>query len=266
MAEEKKIERKHKRWHQKWWGVLFLIIIAILVLYTADFIYQFFAIVEAQNQANSQNFGISQLNQPTVDIRSIVENADDPFWGPKDAKIVIVEFSDFQCPYCEEAYTIMKKIRQEYQNSVKFIYRDFPNLLNHPSALDAALAGRCAAEQNKFWEMHDLMFENQSNLSTDNLKLMAQGAGLDSAQFDQCLDSQKYVTNIQSDLQDGLNFDLNGTPTFFINGAKVVGVIPYDSLKLAIDKLAQSNNQGNIQENINVNSDTQDVTKCSTCK
>jgi len=262
MAEEKKIEHKYKKWHQKWWGILFLIIIAILVIYTADFIYQIFAYVEDQNLASSQNFDISQQTQPTVDIRSIIENANDPYWGPKDAKIVIVEFSDFQCPFSEEAYPIMKKIRQEYQNSVKFIYRDFPNLLNHPNALDAALAGRCAAEQNKFWQMHDLMFENQANLSTDNLKLMAQNAGLDSSQFDQCLDSQKYVTNIQADMQAGANFGLNGTPTFFINGVKIVGVIPYDSLVSAILKLEELGNQAII----NVNSETEDVTKCSTCK
>jgi len=141
----------------------------------------------------------------------------------------------------------LKKISQEYQTTVKIIYRDIPNLINHPDALNASLAADCAAEQKKFWEYHDLLFDNQADLSLENLKLLAAKLNLNMSQFDQCLDSQKYLSEVQNDLQDGLQLGITGTPTFFINGAKVAGVIPYETFKLVIEKLKQdmagANNQ-----------------------
>jgi len=263
MPTEEKNIKKHKKWHQKWWGILFLFIVAVLFFYFGVFVYQLVYLVEAQNKIFYQNFDLSQPSGANDSFRNLIEVTTDPYWGPKDAKVVIVEFVDFQCPYCKEAYPVLKKIKQNYQNSVKFIFRDFPNIAGHPDALNAALAGRCAEEQNKFWQMHDLMFGNQSDLSADNLNLMAQSAGLDLTMFNQCFASQKYLSKIQSDLQDGIKFGLNGTPTFFINGNMVAGVIPYDSLKLAIDNLLFSN--ANAQENYNINSNSQPVQKCAIC-
>jgi len=246
MTEIEKIEKKPKKWHQKWWGVIFLIFVALVVLYIAGFIYQVVTLVEAQNQLNSQNFGNNQGTSLSASLRNIVEAPGSPSWGAQDAKIVIVEFSDFQCPYCQEAAPIIKRIRQEDQDFVKIIYRHFPNLAAHQNALNAALASECAAEQNQFWPYQDLLFANQDNLAAENLNLIALNVGLDTTQFAQCLDSQKYLAKVQNDMQDGLRLGINGTPTFYINGIKAPGVISYQDLKTVIDKLIQvlnSNNQ-----------------------
>lgn len=241
MAQEKKTEKK---WHQKWWGIVVLLVFTALILYIGTFIYQVVSLVEAQNQllANSYNAGSSD-GASAINSRDLLEKKDAPYFGPANAKIVIVEFSDWQCPYCQEAYPILKRIGQEYKDSVKIIYRDFPNLANHPDALNAALAANCAFEQNKFAVYHDLLFDNQANLSLENLKNLAQSGGLDLAIFNQCLVSQKYLTKIQNDLQEGIKFELTGTPTFFINGYKVAGVIPYDTLKAVIGELQKADLQ-----------------------
>ncbi|MFA5187738.1 MAG: DsbA family protein [Patescibacteria group bacterium] len=237
MAQTETSENKPKKWHQKWWGIFFLFGLAIMILYVAAFVFQFISLVDAQNQL--ANKYATALPSQAIDLKDIIETPYSVYSGPLDAGIVIVEFSDFQCPYCKEAYPIIKSIRQEYAASVKIIYRDFPNLAIHPNALNAALAGKCANEQNNFWPYHDLLFENQSDLSLENLKSLAVNAGLDQVQFNQCLDSQKYLAEIQNDLQAAQTLELAGTPAFFINGSKVEGVIPYDSFKSIIEQIKQ---------------------------
>jgi len=239
MTELEKIGKKPKKWHQKWWGVIFLLFVALVILYAASFIYQVVTLVEAQNQLSLQNYSNNQDVSLSTSLRNIVENPEAPYWGPAAAKIVIVEFSDFGCPYCKEADPILKRIRQEYQDYVRIIYRHFPNLAAHANALKAALASECAAEQDKFWPYQDLLFANQDNLAVENLNLIALNVGLDTTQFAQCLDSQKYLAKVQNDMQDGLKLGINGTPTYFINGIKVPGVIPYDAFKTVIEKLKQ---------------------------
>ncbi|MCX6746500.1 MAG: DsbA family protein [Candidatus Parcubacteria bacterium] len=265
MLVAEKIKAKQKKWHQRWWGILILIIVGIFITYVGAFIYQVVSLVETQNQLLAQSYNASSLDDSSlrnsINIRSMVEIPEAPYFGPVQANVVIVEFSDFQCPYSKEAYPILKRIRSEYKDAVKIIYRDFPNFNIHPDALNSALAANCAFEQNKFEPYHDLLFENQDNLSLDNLKNLATEIGLEMTQFNQCLDSNKYLAKIQNDLQDGLKFGINGTPTFFINGSLVAGVIPYDSLKSAINILLSTG----VQENVNLNSGSLTAPKCSTC-
>ncbi len=237
MAEsENKIMKRNKKWHEHWWGIVFLLVIAVLLLYLAVFIYQVVMAIEVQKEAVLQNSNLLQNLTPQVNAKDLVETADDPYWGPEDAKLVIVEFGDFQCPYCLQAYPIMKQIRNEYSDRIKLIFRDFPNIASHPDAINAALAADCANEQGQFWPYHDQLFDNQKNLSLENLKLLAAQINLNSNQFNDCLDNKKYMPEIQDDMQDGLKLGISGTPTFFINGIKVPGVIPYETLKLIIDK------------------------------
>ncbi|OGZ34254.1 MAG: hypothetical protein A2174_03590 [Candidatus Portnoybacteria bacterium RBG_13_41_18] len=146
---------------------------------------------------------------------------DDPAEGSKDAPVTIIEFSDFQCPYCSKFVTgsgaAMPQIYEKYikTGKVKLVFRDYP-LPFHENAQKAAEAAQCAFEQGKFWEMHDKLFANQSALSVDNLKKYAQELGLDSAKFNSCLDSGKYTQETQKDLQDGATAGIGGTPSFFI--------------------------------------------------
>jgi len=227
------------KWHQRWWGIIFLIIVAILLIYLAVFIYQVVFLIELQSQSRlqSQNFNFTQTLNPQVNIRDVVETKDDPAWGIDEAELVIVQFSDFQCSYSYQAYSVVKSLRQEYEDQIKFIYRDFPNLASHPDSLKAALAANCAFEQGQFWSYHDRLFENQNDLSLANLKFIASQLGLDLEQFNNCLDNEKYRTEIYNDMQDGARLGVTGTPTFFINGNKVPGVIPYETFKTIIERM-----------------------------
>ena len=158
---------------------------------------------------------------------------DDPFKGGVDAKVTIVEFSDFQCPACEDAYPVIKQLASDYGDRIKIVYRDFP-LSQHYFAFKAAEAGNCANEQGKFWELHDMMFENQDNLGVDSLKGYAAGLGLDTAKFNSCLDTGKYASEVSDDLADGAAAGVNSTPSFFING-KRYNNMSYDQFKQIID-------------------------------
>ncbi len=158
-------------------------------------------------------------------------------WGPADAKVTIVEFSDFQCPFCEMFYSdTYQLIRKQYGDKIRFVYRQFPIASLHPYALGAALASECALEQGKFWEYHDALFSNQSNLTKEALLKYADQAKVpDTQKFAQCLDSQKYLSKVQADLQEGAGYSVQGTPTFFINGNILVGAQPFANFAAAID-------------------------------
>jgi len=174
---------------------------------------------------------------PTPPI--VVENVsvdDDPAWGPEDATVTIVEFSDFQCPYCSRfAVETYPQIKQQYGDKVRFVFRDFPLTQIHENAQKASEAAQCANEQGKFWEYHDKLFASQAALDAASLKSYASELGLDSATFDQCLDTGKYTDEVQKDLQEGAGYGVQGTPSFFINGLLVSGAQPFASFQTAID-------------------------------
>lgn len=165
-----------------------------------------------------------------------VDIDDDAIKGNPDAKITIIEFSDYQCPYCAKAEATLKKIAENYSDKVRFVYRDFP-LDFHDNAQKAAEATECAKEQGRFWEYHDLLFAKQDKWSEDSkeFKKYAKDLGLNESQFAQCLDSGKYKEEVKKDLSDGEAVGVSGTPAFFINGRKLVGAQPYEEFKNIID-------------------------------
>ncbi|HTP56956.1 MAG TPA: DsbA family protein [Candidatus Paceibacterota bacterium] len=193
----------------------------------------------------------------TVDPSSVMGTGD-PVLGNADAKVTIVEFSDFQCPYCRQFYVdTFAQLKKDYIDTgkVRLVYRDFPLTSLHPSARPAALAGACAQEQGKFWEFHDTVFSEQQKqepdpsqvsktmtFTTSDLKKWAATiSGLNAAQFDQCLDSQKYANEVDADIAAGSangpdGYPLvSGTPTFFINGQRLVGAQPFSAFQQTID-------------------------------
>jgi protein-disulfide isomerase len=157
-----------------------------------------------------------------------------PWTGGKDAKVTIVEFSDFQCPYCRSAEPVLKQVRSKYGDKVKFVYMDFP-LGMHQHAMDAAVAGRCAAAQDKFWQLHDAMFSDQTKLDAAGLKASAAKAGLDTKKFDACFDARPGVDGIKSDQVQGERLGVSGTPTFFVNGRELVGMESESAFSDVID-------------------------------
>ncbi|MFQ5975248.1 MAG: thioredoxin domain-containing protein [Candidatus Hydrothermarchaeales archaeon] len=175
----------------------------------------------------------TETPSPTQAPASLVD--DDPSRGPDNAPVTIVEFSDFQCPYCARSAIVVHQIIDTYGNKVRFVYRDFPLSSIHPNAQKAAEAAECADEQGKFWELHDIIFTNQNKMGVNDLKQFAKDLGMDSNNFDECLDSGKYEAEVKKDMQDGINAGVTSTPTFFINGEKIVGAKPFSDFQQVID-------------------------------
>ncbi len=155
-----------------------------------------------------------------------VEIGDHATSGPDTAKITVVGFGDFQCPYCQRAFPIFRFILNKYSNDVRFVYRHFPVADSHPDSINAAMASECARDQGRFWEYHDILFQNPSALAADDLKLYANGLGLDSAKFATCLETSEKKDLIAGDYEAALKAGVQGTPTYFVNGFRVQGFLP----------------------------------------
>ena len=155
--------------------------------------------------------------------------------GSKNSPVTLIEYSDYECPYCARAEATIKDVLDEYGSKIYFVYKDFP-LPFHNNAQKAAEASRCALEQNKYWEYHDALFKNQQSLDTNSLKTYAKSLGLDEAKFSECLDSNKYTEKVKQDMEEGQSKGVTGTPTFFVNGKMLVGAQPFDAFKEIIDK------------------------------
>jgi protein-disulfide isomerase len=189
------------------------------------------------------------VEQPNVQPISVSID-DDPIRGDQNAPITIVEFSDFQCPFCARFHIqTLPLILEQYVETgkVKLVYRDFPIQNIHPNAISAAVASECAHEQDKYWEYHDALFENQqvwNNAETTStitiFKEFATKLELNQEQFNSCLDSGKYIDEISNDLKDGRNYGITGTPGFFIGNeeigfVKINGAQPFEAFKSVID-------------------------------
>jgi protein-disulfide isomerase len=172
------------------------------------------------------------LTPPIIEVSA--EGA--PFKGPQNAPITIVEFSDFQCSYCKRVLNVLDQVLERYPDKVKLAFRDFPILNIHPHAQKAAEAAHCAAEQGKFWEYHDLLFEHQDAIPTANFAEHAKALGLEVAAFQACLDSQKFKAKVERNYADGVKAGVSGTPAFFINGRLLSGAQPFDAFKAVIDE------------------------------
>ncbi len=156
--------------------------------------------------------------------------------GPQHAEITIVEFTDFQCPFCKHAVQTVKRLMQEYPGKVRWVFRDFPVPGLHPAAPRVHEAARCAGEQDTFWEYHDLAFARSPEHSLEQLQQYAEELHLDKAAFSTCLLSGKYHAQVMNDIQEGTNLGISGTPTFLINGLVLVGAQPYAVFQKLVDR------------------------------
>lgn len=159
----------------------------------------------------------------------------EPAAGPEDAPVTIVEFSDFECPYCSRVVPTLKRVQEEYGDQVRLVFKQYP-LPNHPHAQKAGEASLCAHDQGKFWELHDAMFADQQNLAPDALVAKAEGIGLDVAAFRECLQSGRYADAVEEDLREGARAGVSGTPAMFVNGRLVSGAVPYEQISQVIDE------------------------------
>ena len=175
--------------------------------------------------------------EPSVINQTFNITKSDHVRGDFNAPVTLVEFSDFECPFCERHYPTMNQIIGNYKGKVRLVYKHFP-LSFHPNAQKAAESSECAGEQGKFWEYHDKLFENQpGGFSTDKFKQWAVELKLNAKKFNDCFDSGKYASKVQADSQEGAQKGVNGTPATFINGQLVSGAVPYEQFKQIIDSL-----------------------------
>jgi protein-disulfide isomerase len=177
--------------------------------------------------------GVEVVLAPPRKPKKEVE-AKGPSRGPADAKVTIVEFSDFQCPFCSKASKTVEEVMNAYPGKVRLVFRHFP-LDFHAQAPKAAEAALCANEQQKFWEYHNTLFDNQQKLQVEDLKAHAQTMGLDATKFNECLDSGRMANVVKTDTEAGRKAGVNGTPAFFINGTVISGAQPLDEFKKIID-------------------------------
>ena len=189
--------------------------------------------VEYVAKLREQTSVMVNMTEPTEDV-SI---AGAPIRGARDAKVQIIEFADYQCPVCQLAHTLLKKLDQEFEGKIALVFKDMP-LPMHAQAAKAAEAARCAGAQGKFWEMHDLLFDNAKRLEVTQLKEYARTLKLDSERFDKCLDSGEQTTAVKNDFAEAQRLGLIGTPSFFMNDHFFVfnGSLTYFALRGMVEQ------------------------------
>lgn len=236
MKERHKI--KLRPWYKKWWGGL-LLIFALLIIVgavsAATYIVNQVKIIREEGNIAAQE---EEMNKITAAIDGRGENYS---LGPQDAKVKIVIFSDYACPYCQQAAPVVRSIAKKYGDQVRITFRDYPL---HDNSIDIALAGNCAGAQGKFWEMHDLLFERQAEISAlqsaalnNKLKEVASEIKLEPEKFNTCLDNRTYLYRLNDDFADAELLGLSGTPSWFVNRYKITGFYPEENFINMIDGL-----------------------------
>lgn len=218
-------------WYHKWWGILILFILFFVVVFGIVFAINIYNIIKKQPKSNPAKKSVSSTST------MLMEGASSYWLGSANPKITIVEFADYQCPLCKSSFPKIREISAKYKNDVKIIHRDFPVFAN---SANLSLAALCAGEQGLFWPMHDKLFQNQGKFDAGNfieIKNLAQQTGINTERFNQCFDGQKYLDKIKKDIADGQKLEITGTPTWFINGEKIEGDIPYETFINLIENI-----------------------------
>jgi protein-disulfide isomerase len=166
---------------------------------------------------------------------SIPISAEDHRQGELDAEVNLVEYGDYQCPSCGEAYPIVQKLQKHFGKRLVFVFRNFPLSQLHPHAEAAAEVAEFAAAHGKFWEMHDLLFENQENLRDELFKTLADKLKLPADELQSALADRTYQSRVRADFSGGIRSGVNGTPTFYVNGTRNNGPFDFDFLRQALD-------------------------------
>jgi protein-disulfide isomerase len=179
----------------------------------------------------------SDANQAQQIKRYDVPIDDDPVLGPEDAAITIIEFSDYECPFCRKWHLeTFERLMETYPGQIRFVFRDFPLTSLHPNAAPAAEAANCAGEQSRYWEFNEALFSGRYPLSAQAYTQYASELGLKMNDFEECVNSRRYQEEVIADLEWAVDLGVRSTPTFFINGLPLVGAQPYEVFKQVIDK------------------------------
>jgi len=197
--------------------------------------------LEEQRPVQARQALVDDLRKASSSVRTMLDPprlqvttaATDPVLGPATAPVEIVEFSDFQCPFCRQVGPTLQKVRATFGDRIRLVFKDFP-LSGHPDAFTAAEAAQCARDQGKFWDYHDVLFANQQALGREDLKRYAVRLHLDAARFNTCLDEDQFKYLVQSDMDESQRYGVSSTPTFFINGRLFSGAQPFAAFEQII--------------------------------
>lgn len=237
LAEMKSRHQKTIRaWYKKPWGkIIIIILVLIFIIASLSFWY---VVNEAkrinQGKINDQNLVLQKQAEATL------YGQNNHYLGASSPQLIIVEFSDFACPYCKQFSELVRRAGEKYKDRVKIIYRDFPVISE--KSIDLSLAAWCAGAQNKFWEMHDALFANQDGLQANtsdlnvNLRSLALDLKLNTDDFSACLNDKAYLNNIRANLEDGEALGVEKTPTWFIGRTRVIGHIEEEQFNTLIEK------------------------------
>lgn len=200
-------------------------------------------LLRKQNQQRAEQALEGRLNKERrvalmfEPYRLTFDNTGSPMLGKQGAKVSVVEFSDFQCPFCRQFAGNMRQLGKEYGDRVEIVYRQYPIPSIHPFAFKAAEASLCAHEQGKFWDLHDLMFSDQEHIAVKDLKEKAKRLGMDEGKFNRCVETGKYTDQVQRDMAAGSKAGVTGTPAVFVNGIEVPGgAVAYPVVAAAIER------------------------------
>ena len=167
-----------------------------------------------------------------------VDDERDHIQGPADAAVTLVEYGDYECPYCGAAYPIVKELQARMGDRLRFVFRNFPITTSHPHAEQAAEAAEAGAAQGRFWEMHDLLYENQTQLRDQDLHAYAEQLGIDVERFDKDLAEHVHAPRVREDFMSGVRSGVNGTPSFYVNGARHDDSYDFETLLAALERAA----------------------------
>lgn len=222
-------------------AILIFAFSAIFSLLVVGAGYWFFGGPPATTRANAKTApAVARVDTPPPERPPVqIPTEGHPSRGPQDAPVTIVEFSDYECPYCARVYPSMKQIEENYKGKVRRVFRQFPLTSIHPRAQKAAEASLCALDQGKFWEMHEALFAQPSKLEIADLYNKASLLGLNAHEFRKCVDSGSEMMRIKSDIDEGTKVGVTGTPAIFINGRYAGGARPYEGLAKMVDEELQ---------------------------
>jgi protein-disulfide isomerase len=200
--------------------------------------------LEEQRRTEARQALVAELRKGAPALRVMIDApraevalaATDPALGSTSAPVTIVEFSDFQCPFCQRVAPTLKKVRETYGDKVRIVWKDYPLTQIHPQAFKAGEAAHCAGEQGKFWEYHDRLFANQQALELADLKKYATDLGMDAAKFNACVDTAKFGDRVRTGVEQGNRLGVNSTPTLYVNGRMLSGAQPYEAFVAVIDE------------------------------
>lgn len=226
-------EANKPKWYKRWWGVIIIIVILLFLTFSFFFAFSVLRIIKEVKDSPSSPvvYGLDEQRKGLIEGES-------PYWlGTDGAKVTIVEFGDYACSVCKKSFPKVRELGIKYKDKIKYIFRDYPVVTEQ--SLDLAMAANCAGEQGLFWVAHDKLFINQGVNEKDDIKALASQIGIDKAKFDNCFDNQKYLAQIKKDAADAERLEVEGTPTFFINGQKISGDIPYELLENIIIEISK---------------------------